>query len=89
MKKLLVSLLLGLFCASGFAQEVKVTYYSPRIVRIQKSADGKFRTKPSVSVVMAPQAKVSKPEVKTTVGADGKIVFTDAKGKVLLTEGAS
>ena len=87
--KILVSLLLGLLCASGFAQEVKVTYYSPRIVRVQKSADGKFRTKPSVSVVMAPQAKVSKPEVKATVGADGTIIFTDSKGKVLLKEGAS
>ena len=89
MKKLIVSLLLGVFCAGAFAQEVKVTYYSPKIVRIQKSADGKFRTKPSVSVTMAPQGKVAKPDVKVSVGADGKVVFTDAKGKVLLSEGAS
>ena len=27
--------------------------------------------------------------VKVSVGADGKAVFTDARGKVLLTEGAS
>ena len=89
MKRVIVSLLLGALCASGFAQEVKVTYYSPKIVRIQKSADGKFRTKPSVSVVMAPQDKVAKPEVKVSVGADGKVVFTDSKGKVLLTEGTA
>ena len=89
MRKLFFSLLLGALCVSGFAQEVKVTYYSTKIVRVQKSADGKFRTKPSVSVIMAPQAKVAKPEVKATVGADGKVVFTDAKGKVLLSEGSS
>ena len=89
MRKLFFSLLLGALCAAGFAQEVKVTYYSPEIVRIQKSADGQFRTKPSVSVTMEPQAKVAKPAVKATVGADGRVVFTDSKGKVLLTEGAS
>ena len=89
MKKLLVSLVMGVICVCGFAQEVKVTYYSPKIVRIQKSADGKFRTKPSVSVTMAPQGKVAKPDVKVNVGADGKVVFTDAKGKVLLSEGSS
>ena len=89
MKKILVSLLIGILCFSSYAQEVKVTYYSPRIVRIQKSSDGKFRTKPSVSVVMSPQAKVSKPEVKASVGADGKVTFTDSKGKKLLSEGTA
>lgn len=84
-KTILVStaILLGL---SLMAQEVKVTYYSPEIVRIEKSA-GEFRSTPSVSVIMEPQASVGRPAVRVSVANDGKVSFRDASGKLLLMEG--
>ena len=87
MKKVFLVSLTALLFISLKAQEVKVTYFSPEIVRIEKSA-GEFRTTPSVCVTMTPQASVAKPAVKVSVGTDGKVTFKDAKGKLLLTEGA-
>lgn len=89
MKKFLcIAAVLSAFSLGANAQEVKVTYYTPNIVRIQKSSDGSFRTKPSVSVLMVPQASV-KPAVQVKVGPGGVVTFSDSKGKKLLTEGAS
>lgn len=78
-----------LFAAVAAAQEVKVrvTYFSPQIVRIEKTM-GDFRTTPSVCVTAEPQ-DVTKPAVKVKVGADGTVTFSDAAGHRLLTEGAS
>ena len=39
--------------------QVRVTYYSPEIVRIEKTMS-EFRTSPSVSVVMEPQDGVNR-----------------------------
>lgn len=58
--------------------QIRVTYYSPEIVRIEKTMS-EFRTSPSVSVVMEPQDGV-KPKVKVKVGEDGTVTFSDASG---------
>ena len=67
--------------------QVRVTYYSPEIVRIEKTMS-EFRTSPSVSVVMEPQDGV-KPKVKVKVGEDGTVTFSDASGHRLLKEGSA
>ncbi len=71
---------------SASAQNVKVTYYSPEIVRIEKSADGTGRAKKSVCVIAEPAGKVSKPKVKVSVADDGTVTFSDRKGRILLVE---
>ena len=90
MKKLILSLAAVLSAISVYAADVKVkiTYYSPEIVRIEKSA-GQFQRTNSVSVIMQPQGTPAKPKVKVSVAKDGTVTFTDAKGRKLLTEGAS
>ena len=65
--------------------QVRVTYYSPEIVRIEKTMS-EFRTSPSVSVVLEPQV-VTKPKVKVEVGKDGIVTFSDRSGHRLLKEG--
>lgn len=67
--------------------EVRVTYYTPQIVRIEKTK-GDFRTQPSVSVVMQPES-VDRPDVKVSVGRDGAVSFSDSKGRLLVKEGRS
>lgn len=78
-----------LIAALASAQEVKVrvTYYSPEIVRIEKTM-GDFRTAPSMCITAKPQV-VTAPVVKVKVGADGTVTFSDASGRMLLTEGTS
>ena len=76
-----------LLCAGAAAQEVKVTYYTPEIVRIEKSVDGSWRTEPSVTVTMLP-TEVRKPAVKVEVSEEGVVSFLDASGKLLLSEGS-
>ena len=90
MKKLILSLTAVLSAISVYAADVKikVTYYSPEIVRIEKTA-GQFQRTNSVSVIMQPQGTPAKPKVKVSVAKDGTVTFTDAKGRKLLTEGAS
>ena len=90
MKKLLLSIFAALSAISMYAADiqVKVTYYSPEIVRIEKSA-GAFGRTNSVSVIMEPQGTPAKPKVKVSVAKDGTVTFTDAKGRKLLTEGAA
>ena len=67
--------------------EVRVTYYTPQIVRIEKTK-GDFRTQPSVSVIMQPES-VDRPDVKVSVGRDGAVSFSDSKGRLLVKEGRS
>ena len=90
MKKLLLSIIAALSAISMYAADiqVKVTYYSPEIVRIEKSA-GAFGRTNSVSVIMEPQGTPAKPKVKVSVAKDGTVTFTDTKGRKLLTEGAA
>ena len=68
------------------SQEVKVTYYSPEIVRIQKSLS-EFSTRRSPVVTMSPETSTTKPKVKVKVSADGVVTFYDSKGRRLLSEG--
>ena len=68
------------------SQEVKVTYYSPEIVRIQKSLS-EFSTRRSPVVTMNPETSTTKPKVKVKVSADGVVTFYDSKGRRLLSEG--
>ena len=87
---LLLSLTLG-------AQEVKVTFYTPGIVRIQKSDAATLATaKKSFSVFAEPEdVKVSESGsadktyssslVKVSVSSDGKVTFS-VKGKKILSE---
>ena len=67
--------------------QVRVSYYTPRIVRIEKTV-GDFRMSPSVSVTAQPQ-DVERPEIKVAIGRGGVVTFMDAKGHVLLQEGPS
>ncbi len=71
------------------AQSVKVTYYSPEIVRIEKSVDRLGRTSKSVSVIAEPPSGVKAPKVKVKVSPDGVVTFSDARGRKLLSEGKS
>ena len=73
------------FAASAQKTNVRITYYSPEIVRIEKTA-GDFRKDPGVSVVMASGASVKNPQVLVTEGSDGRLIFKDRKGRVLLSE---
>mgnify|MGYP002626214071 CR=1 FL=1 len=90
MKKLLMSLIpaLAVLSLSAPEVEVRITYYSPGIVRVEKSAGGFGRTN-SVCVIMEPQGTPAKPEVKVKVADDGTVTFSDARGRKLLTEGAA
>ena len=90
MKRFLLSIIAILAATSLSAADikVKVTYYSPEIVRIEKSA-GDFHRTNSVSVIMEPQGTPAKPKVKVSVAKAGTVTFSDAKGTKLLTEGSS
>lgn len=64
---------------------VKVTYYSPEIIRVEKFVS-EPRMTPSVSVVMEPCASVVNPKVKVRADKEGRLTFTDARGRKLLSE---
>lgn len=84
---MVVTAMTTLLASSQTDVQLKVTYYSPDIVRVEKTV-GEFRTKPSVSVIMTP-GEVGKPRVRVSVSKDGRVTFSDSKGKVLLREGES
>ena len=81
------------------AQEVKVEFYTPNIVRVTKTADAAPVDKQSLVVIAKPEAtKVStstksgvityrSAALQVCVSADGKVSFKDAKGNTLMTEG--
>ena len=100
MKRILTVLFLmaGL---TAFAQPVKVTFYSPSTVRIQKAPQGgTISEKESLSVIASPEkvllrTKQSKDGTVYTTSAlivsvtnDGKVTFASAKGGTLLKEGS-
>lgn len=99
MKKFLTAILL-LISATSFAQDVKITFYSPGIVRVQKAPQGgTISDKYSFSIIASPdnvavktsQVKVgtrySSSKLSVTVAQDGKVSFSLPNGKSLLKEG--
>lgn len=98
MKKLITFIAAFFIAASAFAQNVRVTFYSPEIVRVEKMTDS-FRSTPSVSVTMSPEAvKLSTTRrgsvitytsqaLKVTVDeSTGNVSFADARGRRLTSE---
>ncbi|MCR4570067.1 MAG: glycoside hydrolase family 31 protein [Bacteroidales bacterium] len=93
MKSLLLALLVAL------APQVKVTFYTPDVVRIQKVTEGSFPESGSLAVVAAPETvpvtvrtsrggtTYSSARLRVTVNADGRVTFSLANGKKLLQEG--
>jgi alpha-D-xyloside xylohydrolase len=93
MKTLLIALVLAL------APQVKVTFYTPDIVRIQKAPEGAFPESGSLAVIAAPEdvpVKVStgrsgttysSSRLKVSVDRNGQVRFATPGGKTLLQEG--
>ncbi|MCQ2174987.1 MAG: glycoside hydrolase family 31 protein [Bacteroidales bacterium] len=92
MKRLVISIVLILSSIAVLAQNkdltVKITYYSPEIVRVEKFSCEPRKT-PSVSVIMEPAASVASPKVRVKADKDGLLTFTDSKGRKLLAESYS
>ena len=94
-------LLLALALVSAPAPQVKVTFFTPTLVRIQKAPDASGFHDGSVAVVADPQdVKVtsrnaggtmvySSSSLKVTVATDGSVSFATAAGKALLGEAGS
>ena len=90
MKALLLVLLMAL------APQVKVTFYTPDVVRIQKVPEGSFPEGESLAVIAAPEAvpvtvKSSRggtvytsARLRVTVDVNGHVTFANASGKTLL-----
>ena len=93
-------LLLALALVSAVPQ-VKVTFFTPSLVRVQKAPDASGFHDGSVAVVAAPQTvKITSrnsggavvyasSSLKVTVAPDGTVSFATAAGKSLLNEGES
>ena len=93
MKTLLLALALTL------APQVKVTFFTPDVVRIQKVPEGAFPESRSLAVVASPEAvpvqvrtgregtTYTSARLKVTVSPEGKVKFAPLKGKTLLQEG--
>ena len=99
MKKLIIALAL-LMSTGAFAQDVKVTFFTPSIVRVQKAPDGGLlKEKESFSIIASPgdvQVKTVQGKdgvsyrsssLTVTVTRDGKVTFLSPKSGVLLREG--
>ena len=98
MKTLLFALAL---MAAAPSPQVKVTFFTPTVVRVQKAPEVSGFHDGSVSVVAQPEdvrvtvkasgtSKVySSPSLKVTVAADGTVSFATANGKALMKEGES
>ena len=87
--------------ASGWmeAKAQKVTFYTPRTVRIEKPQSGD-ESRSSLVVIAEPGkvkvresvldgAKVYRSSALTVTVKDGKVTFADNKGAILTTEGAT
>ena len=98
MKSLLFALAL---MAAAPSPQVKVTFFTPTVVRVQKAPEASGFHDGSVAVVAQPEnvrvtvkasgtSKVySSPSLKVTVAADGTVSFATANGKALMKEGES
>ena len=93
MRSLLLALILSL------APQVKVTFFTPDIVRIQKVPEGAFPEGESLAVTAVPEAVpvtlkssggktvYTSARLRVTVDVNGHVTFADASGKMLLQEG--
>ena len=93
--------LLALALMSAPAPQVKVTFFTPSLVRIQKAPDASGFHDGSVAVVAGPQdVKVTSrnnggavvytsSSLRVTVASDGSVSFATAAGKALLGEAGS
>ena len=93
MKTLILALLIAL------TPQVKVTFYTPDVVRIQKAPDGVFPENGSLAVIACPETvaitvKTSREgtvyassRLRVSVGKDGRVRFSGTNGKTLLQEG--
>ena len=93
MRSLLLALILSL------APQVKVTFFTPDVVRIQKVPEGAFPEGGSLAVTAVPEAvsvtvKTSggktvytSARLRVTVDVNGHVTFANAGGKMLLQEG--
>ena len=96
-----MKLLLLTLAILSAAPQVKVTFFTPSLVRVQKAPDASGFHDGSVAVVTAPEAvKVTERKaggsvvytssaLRVTVAADGTVSFASASGKPLLLEGES
>ena len=96
MKSLLIALAV---LAAAPAPRVKVTFYTPSVVRIQKAPEESLFHDGSVSVTAAPEAVQVKERVnkgthvftssalRVSVSPEGTVRFATASGKTLLQEG--
>ena len=100
MKRLVLTLLAAASALLAYGKDVKVTFYTPSVVRIQKIPDGgsytdggsfAVNTKPeTVTVKESHSASAdvyASSAVKVSVDKAGNVSFQTAKGKKLLTEG--
>ena len=98
MKSLLIALAV---MAAAPSPQVKVTFFTPEAVRVQKAPDASGFHDGSVAVIAQPEAVQVKVKssggstvyttsaLKVTVAADGTVSFANASGKALLKEGES
>jgi alpha-D-xyloside xylohydrolase len=94
------AVLLSLFSAHAFAQKVKIEFFTPGIVHVVKSPDGKIIDRKSLVVIASPEkVKIKKKTegdiitykssiLKITIDEkSGKVDFEKADGTPLLAEG--
>jgi len=89
MKRLKVAIVAVLTALSGYAQEVKVEFFTPRIVHVVKGQPTKTLVviaQPEETVVTKKGNSWSSSELTVRQDARGNLTFLTAKGKVLLRE---
>ena len=89
MKKSMIAIVAWLIGMSGFAQDVKVEFFTPSIVHIVKGEPTKtlvVTAKPEDVAVIQNGSTWKSSELTVRQDAQGNLTFLDAKGKVLLRE---
>ncbi|MBP5367262.1 MAG: DUF4968 domain-containing protein, partial [Bacteroidales bacterium] len=100
MKRLLSLLILISLSTAVYAQnpDVKITFYTPDIVRVTKTPANSVNTQPNLVVTLSPQevnvkkttsggvTTYASDKLKVTVDQNGKVAFALAKGAKLLEE---
>ena len=89
MKKSIIAIVAWLMGLSGFAQDLKVEFFTPSIVHIVKGEPTKtlvVTAKPDAVAVTQNGNTWKSSELTVRQDAKGNLTFLDAKGKVLLRE---
>ena len=89
MKKSIIAIVAWLMGLSGFAQDLKVEFFTPSIVHIVKGEPTKtlvVTAKPEAVAVTKNGSTWKSSELTIRQDAQGNLTFLDAKGKVLLRE---